>query len=39
MTKDQVSKLLPDVLLEVRNWVAHVAKVADPRAGAMSDRP
>jgi hypothetical protein len=39
MTKGQVSKLLPDVLPEVRNWVAHMAKVADPRAGAMSDQP
>jgi hypothetical protein len=39
MTKGQVSKLLPDVLPEVRNWVAHMAKVADPRTGAMSDQP
>ena len=39
MTKDQVSKLLPDVLPAVRSWVAHAPKVAKPRAESRSDRP
>ena len=38
MTKDQVDKLLPDVLPAVRSWVAHAPKVAEPRAGTTSDR-
>jgi hypothetical protein len=37
MTKDQVNKLLPDVLPAVRSWVARAPKVAQPRAGTTSD--
>jgi hypothetical protein len=37
MTKDQVDKILPDVLPAVRSWIAHAPKVAEPRAGSMTD--
>jgi hypothetical protein len=39
MTQDQVDKVLPDVLPAVRSWIAHAPKVAEPRAGSMSDPP
>jgi len=41
MTRDEVNKLLPDVLPKVRAWVtnANAAKPATPGAGATAGRP
>jgi hypothetical protein len=38
MTKAQVNKLLPEILPAVRTWVTHAARLAEPRAGPISDR-
>jgi hypothetical protein len=39
MTKEQVDKLLPDVLPAVRAWVTNAPKVAEPHAGSAASRP